>query len=93
MSLDLGPEHMALVLLIVLIVGRLKRWVGKGHAPFVALLLGWLGAVPLIIWQERTVPSWSVLLSGVLVEGTILGLVAMGGYDTAVKKTGLRKWL
>jgi len=59
----------------------------------VALLLGRLGAVPLVIWQERAVPGWGVLLSGMLVEGTILGLVAMGGYDTAVKRTGLRRWL
>lgn len=93
MNFDLGPEHVAVVLLIVLVVGWLKRWINKEYASFVALVLGWLGAVLLIIWEERMVPSWGVLLSGVFIEGTILGLVAMGGYDTAVKKTGLRKWL
>lgn|GEM_PF-1907613 len=93
MSFDLGPEHMAVVLLIVLAVGRLKRWIGKDYAPFVALVLGWLGAVPLIIWEERAAPSWGVFLSGMFIEGTMLGLVAMGSYDTLIKKTGLGKWL
>ncbi|MGE5572917.1 MAG: hypothetical protein ACM3ZU_07875 [Bacteroidota bacterium] len=93
MEFNVGPEHLAVVFAIILVAGRLKRLVRKDLVPFLALVLGWLGAVPLIIWQERTVPSWGVLLSGMFIEGTILALVAMGGYDTAVKKTGLRRWL
>lgn len=94
MDLSLGPEHLGLLLFIMVVLEFLKkRGLNDDYAPFVALALGWLGALPLIIWQERMMLAWPVILAGMFVEGSAVACFAMGGYDLAVKKGGLRRLL
>lgn len=89
MELNLGVEHLGLLFFVTIVVELLKKkGLNVDYAPFVAFLLGWLGAIPLIIWQERAVLGWGVLLSGVFIEGSLVAMVAMGGYDTVKKLLG-----
>lgn len=83
MTLSLGLEHAAVVAMIIWVVDLLKKkWINKDYAPGIAVILGFICAVPLIIWRDGALPSGaSQIFSTVFIEGIVLGFGAMGSYD------------
>ena len=89
MDINIRPEHLGLLFLISVVLEFLKKkGLNSDYAPFVAFLLGWLGTIPIMIWQGKELSGWLVVFSAVFVEGSLIAMVSMGGYDTVKKLIG-----
>jgi cellobiose-specific phosphotransferase system component IIC len=87
--LNLGLEHLGLIFIVNVTMELLKRrGLNTDYAPYVAIALGCLLVVPLMIWQGRTIGTYVILGATMLIEGAVVGMIAMGGYDFVKKLAG-----
>jgi hypothetical protein len=72
-----------LVTLVLIGTDLIKRWLPwlpTRLVPLVPIILGWLLAVPAIIFTRGEAPPFLILVSGVFLEGLKVAAVAMATY-------------
>lgn len=68
-----------LVAVVIALTDRLKPHIADRYVPLVPVALGFVLAVPAVVWARGPMPL-SVLLSGAVLEGLKLALSAMGAF-------------
>lgn len=80
MNYVITPIDGGIVALIIMVVQAVKRHIPSRFVPVLPFVFGWLLVVPAVIISAGGVPSTSVFVSKIFLEGLKVGALASAGF-------------